>query len=92
MVTGDYHGTAISVARDVGMLEKAMPVIVIDTTKSPSATQSAGRLSSKLLHPIMLLKGAHMGQVHSQRQAVPAQRQCLHPKQLFKTAFWVQLS
>ena len=44
MVTGDYHNTAIAVAKDVGMVEAEADVLVIDA--APSKTQSIQPLAS----------------------------------------------
>lgn len=54
MVTGDYHNTAIAVARDVGMVRPQTRVIVIDTVSRPRqhstlpirAAQMASRAAS----------------------------------------------
>lgn len=35
MITGDYHHTAIAVARDVGMLKQEDHVVLIDSHKQP---------------------------------------------------------
>ncbi len=51
MITGDYHHTAIAVAKDVGMVKPGRETVVIDTTQqqqlqpknSPKGSQSAGR-------------------------------------------------
>jgi len=46
MITGDYHHTAIAVARDVGMVKPQGSVIIIDT-----ATQPQPNLDPSLLTP-----------------------------------------
>ena len=61
MITGDYHHTAIAVAKDVGMVKPGRATVVIDTTqqqelqpKSSSATsQSASRAAApkNTVHP-----------------------------------------
>ncbi len=61
MITGDYHHTAIAVAKDVGMVKPGRQIVVIDTTQqqelqpenSPTSSQSAGRAAapSNIVHP-----------------------------------------
>lgn len=51
MITGDYHHTAIAVARDVGMLDGSAQVIVIDVSQSLTPAQEAAQLNPPLLSP-----------------------------------------
>ena len=47
MVTGDYHHTAIAVARDVGMLQPDSPIIVIDAVREThNRTQARHSIAS----------------------------------------------
>lgn len=48
MITGDYHHTAISVARNVGMLDKADPIVVIDVPQTLTPAQEAGQNNNPL--------------------------------------------
>lgn len=61
MITGDYHHTAIAVAKDVGMVKPGREPVVIDTTpqqelqpkSSPATSQSASRAAAPtdIAHP-----------------------------------------
>ncbi|DBB06906.1 TPA: hypothetical protein ACH3X3_009562 [Trebouxia sp. C0006] len=61
-ITGDYHHTAIAVAKDVGMVKPGRETVVIDTTQqqqqqqpksSPASSQSASRAAApnNTVHP-----------------------------------------
>ena len=39
MITGDYHHTAIAVAKDVGMVSSAAEMVIIDVAKHSSQRQ-----------------------------------------------------
>ena len=43
MITGDYHHTAIAVAKAVGMLQPDSPVMIIDTVKAAPETMETDR-------------------------------------------------
>ena len=60
MVTGDYHHTAISVARDVGMVDKATQMIVIDADTAPLRPQ-ASAFSAQLLGQILVPSPSNLG-------------------------------
>ena len=69
MITGDFHHTAIAVARDVGMLASDSPVVVIDAVQqspdaaiAPSASQAT---SSNQHHSAM----QHQQQQQQQRES-----------------------
>lgn len=56
MITGDYHHTAVAVAKDVGMFKAEGQVVVIDTThrelpQEVSAVQTPGNGNSMLATP-----------------------------------------
>ena len=56
MITGDYHHTAVAVAKDVGMVKAEGQVVVIDTThkelpQEVSAVQTPGNGNSMLATP-----------------------------------------
>ena len=83
MITGDYHYTAIAVAKDVGMVKPGRETVVIDTTKqqelqpksSPMSSQSAGRAAAPsntvhpwAVHPQVALGGSSQGSDGGQYQ------------------------
>ncbi len=41
MITGDYHHTAVAVARDVVMLQSDSPIMIIDAVKNPQSMPEA---------------------------------------------------
>ena len=45
MITGDYFHTALSVARDVSMLDKSAQVVVVDVPQSLTPAQEAVQLN-----------------------------------------------
>ena len=47
MITGDYHHTAIAVAKDVGMVRDDSQVLVIDAVKQPQLSSSQPSASAK---------------------------------------------
>ena len=55
MITGDYFHTALSVARDVSMLDKSAQVIVIDVPQSLTPAQEAAQLKPPVTSPGALL-------------------------------------
>ena len=46
MITGDYHHTAIAVARDVGMIPPMGKVVVIDTIGLPELHSELSAMNS----------------------------------------------
>ena len=73
MITGDYHHTAISVAKDVGMLTADSQVLVIDAVQQPQAfplppSASAKESQASTDHP----KSADTVPAVVQQQAVTA--------------------
>ena len=56
MITGDYHHTGISVARDVGMLKPQGEMVIIDTI--PPILRQSSLLGAKAPHPPTLKSAA----------------------------------
>jgi len=47
MITGDYHHTAIAVAKDVGMVKPGRETVVIDTTQQQQLQPKSSLMSSQ---------------------------------------------
>ena len=71
MITGDYHHTAIAVAKDVGMIPPDQEVIVLDAANASQAmsVQSAQRISFSASPLLFLMAPAEAGAVSKTRFA-----------------------
>lgn len=80
MITGDYHHTAIAVAKDVGMIQSDTDIVVIDATvQSTAMSDESARRSSFSASPLSYLtppadaKGPSESRFAGQRSAIQIQ-------------------
>lgn len=70
MITGDYHHTAIAVARDVGMFKPGVQIVVVDSNQQLQSEESPVTSSQTARRGTIPAKSPHVSCMQPREQAV----------------------